>query len=79
MVKTRDKWQALAAQFDVELPAVAFAFAFAPSIVAKLVVGPATPEQLEANLRCAPIVCACLNESRHRQLSHLQQLQHTVL
>ena len=33
------------------LPAVAFAFASAPSVVAKLVVGPASPEQVEENLR----------------------------
>eukprot|EP01043_Picozoa_sp_COSAG02_P028947 COSAG02_NODE_1781_length_10947_cov_54.689159_4_plen_304_part_00 len=64
MVERRDKWSKLAAQFDVQLPAVAFAFAFAPSVVAKLVVGPATPEQLEANLRCAPILSACTTENQ---------------
>ena len=80
MVERRDKWQALAAQFDVELPAVAFAFAFAPSVVAKLVVGPATPEQLEANLRCASIECACLSKNWHRQLTRLNNiLQHTAV
>lgn len=51
MVERRDRWQLLAAQFGVALPAVAFAFASAPSVVAKLVVGPATPEQVEENLR----------------------------
>ena len=51
MVARRDRWQALAAQFGVALPAVAFAFAAAPSAVEKLVVGPATPEQVEQNLR----------------------------
>ena len=51
MVERRDRWAALAAQFGVELPAVAFAFASAPAVVAKLVVGPATPEQVADNLR----------------------------
>lgn len=51
MVEKRDRWEALAAQFGVALPAVAFAFASAPSVVAKLVVGPASPEQVEENLR----------------------------
>ena len=51
MVALRDRWAALASKHDIELPIVAFAFAFAPAAVTHLVVGPVSPEQLDDNLR----------------------------
>ena len=51
MVALRDRWAALAQRHSVALPAVAFAFAHAPAVVAKLVIGAASGEQLAENLR----------------------------
>lgn len=46
-----EKWQTLADKHDCSLPAVAMAFAALPTVVSRVVVGIATPEQVEQTLK----------------------------
>jgi aryl-alcohol dehydrogenase-like predicted oxidoreductase len=50
MIQGAKRWGKLAAGHSVSLPAVAVAFAAMPECVEKLVIGMATPEEVEQNV-----------------------------
>ena len=47
----KQQWATLAKKHDVPLPSVALAFAFAPKVVTKIVLGMANPEQVADNMK----------------------------
>ena len=51
MVEKAQKWGALCERHNVSLPATAVAFAAMPTCVSRVVLGMATEEELEQNLR----------------------------
>ena len=50
IVERTERWKALAAKYDVPLPAVAIAFACAPSVVDGCAVGVKSPEEVTQNV-----------------------------
>jgi D-threo-aldose 1-dehydrogenase len=51
VLERAERWRTLAAEHGVSLPAVAIAFAYLPTCVARVVIGCATAEEVAANVR----------------------------
>ena len=72
MVRLATQWKRLADEYGHELPSVAIAFASLPMCVTRIVLGMASPEQVEQNLKwvagAAKVEAALFHEAKRRGL-----------